>query len=226
MGTTGNIKRFTGSWNRELEKYSLPYFHAKDIRNGRSKLFKHLSESKRERLLSDLSKLIVRYMDRGFSAVVDVDAFSQQTSPRFRSQWGSPYPFAIQLILYCMHLHLNETGKLSQVVNILIEDGHANANAAINHFRESKESESVVLNYGSYSLGGKIGNPILQAADLVAYGSCQIAGGMNSSILDELLNMEKLPIVRIPCNKFIEKIKPVVVEYFNRHKLGLIERLH
>lgn len=123
-------------------------------------------------------------------------------------------------------MHLKETGKLDQVVNILIEDGHANASAAINQIRESKETGSVVLKYGSYGLAGKSGNPILQAADLLAYGSCQIVGGMKTCILDEMLDTKKLPIVRICGNKFVEKIQPYVGEYFSRYKRGLIERIH
>jgi len=68
-------------------------------------------------------------------------------------------------------LELDWCGRLDQPVNVLIENGHANAKQAILLIDQKQKKHSPEgLQINTYGLGGKIGNPILQAADMLAYG--------------------------------------------------------
>jgi hypothetical protein len=70
---------------------------------------------------------------------------------------------------------LTMMGRRNQSVNILIEDGHKNAQQAIGfiEYKKNKLDPACGLTVGTYGLGSKRDNRILQAADLVAFGTCE-----------------------------------------------------
>jgi len=69
-----------------------------------------------------------------------------------------------------LRLHLERNGATHEEINILIEEGHPNSNQAIDQIVSWKRRPGAVLRITSERLGNKIDNPILQAADMVAYG--------------------------------------------------------
>src|SRR6202021_3460659 len=100
---------------------------------------------------------------------IDTEEYERISSQRFRNNWGAPYSFAIQMLMLLVYMHLSERGKEDQVVNFLIEDGHSNIGQAMEIIGKSVHSKNTFIRLGSLEKGGKLNNPILQAADLLAY---------------------------------------------------------
>lgn len=95
------------------------------------------------------------------------------TSNAFRSDWGALYTFAIQILVLLVHLDLEHRERTHEEVNILIEEGHKNLGQVDEIIRKMKGNDKSFLRLKSYGHGSKKGNPILQAADMLAYSAGQ-----------------------------------------------------
>jgi hypothetical protein len=181
-GQTARMKKMSKAWTASLERVGVDYFHAKEHWNRRSKAYHGISVTKRRWLLQQCVKHIHKYSMAGFSVAIDSKEFDRITDQRFKTEWGSSYSFAIQLMFIMIHFYLRKRSALQEPVNILIEDGHKNSKQIIEIIQNGKRKKGGFIKIGAYGLGGKIGNPILQAADLLAYGSCQAlaTGGLET----------------------------------------------
>jgi hypothetical protein len=117
--------------------------------------------TKRRWLIQHCVQHIHKYAFAGFSVAIDTQEFDEITDQRFKSEWGSSYPFAIQLMFIMIHFHLRKRSALHEPVNILIEDGHKNSKQIIEIIRNGKKKKGGFIKIGTYGLGGKTGNPIL-----------------------------------------------------------------
>ena len=174
VGKTALMRKLTVEWKRELATSGVDYFHATEHWNGRSKPYHGIGHDEREELLARLIRHLHSRFLFGVSAIVDEAEYKTATSERLRSQYGSPYGFGFQLVMALVLLELVRLKRQNQPVNILIEDGHVNAGQAIEFIKHKKKLNSPKgLKIGTYGLGGKIDNPVLQAADLLAFGTCE-----------------------------------------------------
>ncbi len=193
LGPTGDMRKLTRKWKTHLKDYGVEYFHAKDYRKRHSGVFKHLSRTKRKELLDKLLKLIERYAEAGITARINTDEYKRLTTPVFRSQWGAPYPFCVQLILLRLALILHEDKrsgrKPDHPVNVLIEDGHTNAQQALDMLNRQHSAIRIV----SRGFGKKKDHPLFQAADLLAYSSSDHSSTPDESYLFERLRSARKP---------------------------------
>lgn len=189
-GQTARMKKLSKAWAASLDQVGVDYFHAKEHWNRRSKPYHRISMTRRRWLVQQCVQHIHKYALAGFSVAINTKEFDQITDQRFKTEWGSSYSFAIQLMFIMIHFHLRKRGALHEPVNILIEDGHKNSNQIIEIIQKGKNKKGGFINIGSYGLAGKIGNPILQAADLLAYGSCQAlaTGGLVTHLSRRVLS--------------------------------------
>ena len=218
IGATSHAKKLADKWKTVLRDFDVPYFHCKELWNKKSETFKGLSNTRRKKLLAALIELIKQYMSWGYSAFIDPDYYVSKTSPRFRSQWGSAYTFAIRLTILFFILQLEREKRTGETVNFLIEDGHVNANQAIDMMREFKAFPDLPIVIGNYGLGGKRNNPILQAADILAYASCQEFCN-RPELMRKLKSRRSPEHFIINCNtEVIELMQKTVGDHFSRLK--------
>jgi len=181
VGKTSPMRKLDAEWKAELAKAGVDYFHAKEHWNLRSKAYHGISTDAREKLLNRLVLHLHHRFLFGASSIIDEAEYRDCTTPRFRSQYGSAYAWGFQSLMLTILVELTRQKRANQPVNILIEDGHKNAQQAIGFIRAKKKRNSAMgIRLGSYGLGGKRDNPILQAADLLAFGVCEFHTKGNS----------------------------------------------
>jgi hypothetical protein len=174
VGNTSLMRKLDVEWKREFKASNVDYFHAQEHWNLKSKAYHGISTAEREALLNRLVLHLQRRFLFGASVILDEAEYRASASDRFRSQRGSPYGWGFQMLMVLIRTELIKQRRANQPVNILIEDGHANAKQVIGFIEQKKRlGDPRGLKIGSYGLGGKKDNPILQAADLLAFGVCE-----------------------------------------------------
>jgi len=172
IGASSLMHKLARDWQTTLNNYDVAYWHTKQFRNTKRKLFRHLSQSQKKELAIRLIAAINKRALMGVTVVLNKQQYLDLTTERFRSQWGSPYTYAVQMALLQISLWLDKKGRQEEPINVLLEEGHRNAEQAIDHIRRLKKPNEVkVLNLRDSGLGDKKGNPVLQAADMLAYSS-------------------------------------------------------
>jgi hypothetical protein len=173
LSTVYRAKKLKQYWLKQLR--NIPFFHSKDFNNYSKGVFAGLDRPQRKALLAQLGTLIQRHLIAGFTTRINVERYNAMTTNDFRSRWGSAYTFSVMSLLMSAHLYFEHHG-LPQRVNVLIENGHKNAAQAlglINSARELGEKFQGKLQILTASLGAKKDHPILQSADMLAYGEWQ-----------------------------------------------------
>lgn len=226
VGATKRIAKLSKKWDADLVDLKVPYFHAQELWNRQAKIYKHLSRSKRKEFLDRVLRHSGKYVDWGFTVYVDPDEYVKETTQRFRSQWGSPYGFLIQMVCLTLYLKLRQLGRQAETVNVLIEDGHRNSGQAIQLIKEMSERETSFIRVGNYGLGKKAGNPILQSADALAYAACEQIRKGQSALMKKLISSGKTEYYLTRCDvDVIAEMKAGVKLHFDNRKLAALERL-
>lgn len=172
LGIIEQAKRLKRKWKSKLSHAGVSYFHSSEYDNFSHGVFKGLSRKERAELLASLSKLIHRHLGIGVTIRVSKSFYDANTTQQFRSQWGTAYGFAVNMLIAVSHLYMQKFG-LEYAINVLIEKGHRNAAQAVEMVLNVKPHESLPLKVLSAGLGSKQEHPILQAADMLAYSEWQ-----------------------------------------------------
>jgi hypothetical protein len=184
---------FNKAWESEvLRPYSIPYFHAKDLRSQNAKLYRHLNLKERRDLLDAACSVIGRHVKAGGIVYMRPADWKQFTTPRQRSRWGSAYGICMELMLAVV---LGEIVGGPERVSVFLEDGHANATDAIRKIHNYKHDTEPIeypeitggpihtsepehpelkmreesMRIGDIALVSKVRSMPTQAADLLAY---------------------------------------------------------
>jgi hypothetical protein len=224
IGQTSRLRKLDREWKKDLERFNVKFFHAKEHWNRKSKAYSGISVQKRKDLLARLVGHIHKYASAGLAVAIDPEEHISLTTPRFRSSWGSPYAFAIQILVILIRLELEKEEKegrcrKDEPVNVLIEDGHRNTRQAFEILSKGIGEDAGFLRMKSVGIGGKKDNPILQAADLIAYGCCQEMSRGVSKTLSKLVGAkpEKFKLLRADAGT-IELIKRDIHADFKRRR--------
>ena len=170
------LRKLNKEWKRELTETGVDYFHAQEHWNLQSKAYHGLGTKGRDKLLDRLVCHLHHRFLFGASTIVEESDYRKNTTDRFRSQYGSPYGWAFQILMVMILLKLIEQKRQYQPVNILVEAGHPNALQAMGFIEKKKRlNRNKGLRVGTYGFGGKKDNPILQAADLLAFGIFRVS---------------------------------------------------
>jgi hypothetical protein len=187
VGITEPAKRLKKQWkSRLLLANDLEFFHSKDFGNYTGGVFTkaELERPARVELLRDLCGLMHCHLIAGISARTNISEYDANTTPAFRSKYGTAYAFLIDMCLIGAY-SLVKDRDLKPHFNILIEKGHRNSEqvAQILERLQAMPAEiAASLSPGDVipdikiltaGLGDKKDNPILQAADMVAYSDWQ-----------------------------------------------------
>jgi hypothetical protein len=209
IGQSSRMRKLERRWLIDLERYGVDYFHARKHWNLSAGCYHHISVRKRKELLAGLSASIGKYCVASLGAEISISEFEASVSPRFKNTFGSAYAYGVNLLLVMTRLLLGRTSDTHQAINILIEDGHRNANQAIEQISIWGQKPGAVLKISSCGLGDKKSHPILQAADLIAYGWWQFKSGTDPRMFSALrVGAPRLPAMFLPWDKSsIEAIK-------------------
>jgi hypothetical protein len=158
-----------------------------------------------------------KYCRVTIAAEVNLNDFEDKATARFKNTFGSAYAFGVHLLLSMTRLYLANTSSTHEDINILIEDGHRNSRQAIEQISDWKKKPGTILKVRSHGLGDKRNYPILQAADLAAYGWWQFRAGGDASIFSAVKRgAPRLKAMMLPwSNRSIEAIN----EGVNTNKL-------
>lgn len=171
LGQTALMKKMDSAWSRELRDDGVDFFHAKDHWNAKYAPYHGLSMTKRKALLAALVEHFRRFAQAGITVSIKPEEYKGITSNAFRSDWGAPYAFAIQILMLMIYLDLHHRERTHEEANILIEEGHKNLGQVAEIIPKMKSNDSSFLRLNSYSHGSKKGSPILQAADMLVYSA-------------------------------------------------------
>ena len=186
LGTTRRLRRFSRRWKTLLRDSDVKFWHSIDYDNFSKGVFADLDGKARQKLLGRLARLIHDHMDVGITAVLDTALFERETDPRFRNEWGTAFCFAVENVAIYAYEWLLDAGRQMEPVNVLIEGGHKNAGQALEHLRKLIGNDKAFLRMKTCGLGGKADNPILQAADMLAYSEWKYLTQSGREIFDAL----------------------------------------
>ncbi len=213
FGSTRDMRALSRDWQNALDRAGVNYFHAKDYDNRGAGVFRHLSMTRRKRLLDQLLQYAKRRMICGISAYVEDKLYEESTSPRFRSQWGAPYSFCVYTVLGKLALYLDELGRSQERINVVLEGGHRNV------FQVLEQLHRPGGNFASIGVAPKEDQPVLQAADLLAYSTSDhlFQSENGKSYLFERVRATNKPVFLVHCiREYIQQFRAEVADYFQR----------
>jgi hypothetical protein len=108
------------------------------------------------------------------------------TSDRFRSNFGSAYTMAIQIMMIEVHRDLWARKRTHESANFLLEEGPHIYQAMDLLENKNKDNPEAFVKINSVGKGSKQGNPILQAADLLAFGWGEYLKKKRSTMLSKI----------------------------------------
>jgi hypothetical protein len=189
VGVVGKVRKMGTAWKTRLFRDNVDYFHAVEYDRS-SGVFGHLDRRARKELLHCLGSHLRKKMLFGITVKIDPHSYKLRTDNKFRSQWATAYPLAMQAIMLITAIAL-EKQKLGNEVNIVLESGHANVNQALDILLRMKQVQDsgkreLPLRILSAEIGCKVDYPILQAADMLAYSEWQSLNQTRGDIYDEL----------------------------------------
>ena len=106
IGQTSRMRGLSRMWKADLRRDSVDFFHAREHWNLQVEPYHGLSTARREELLKRLAACANKHIYAGISLTIDVREYKAMTSERFRSNFGSPYTMAIQLLTILIHNEL------------------------------------------------------------------------------------------------------------------------
>lgn len=169
VGETSEMRLLTQKWECRLAVDGVTHFHSKYFENYDRGPFVGLSAEKRMALLSSLADCVHEHGDFGITVGINCDLYDKMIDNTLRSQWGSAYTFAAQVGLLVVSRAI-ERDAPGDGVNILVEQGHRNCNQLIQELDSLVDKSGTRLNVKTVRKGQKLGNPVLQIADMLAYG--------------------------------------------------------
>jgi hypothetical protein len=190
VGVVSKARKMKTAWRTLLREAGVPYFHSVDYDNFDDGVFKGLTREERHSLLCSLSGHVRKRMLFGITGKLTVSRYDSQTTNEFRSQWGTAYSFAIQMLMLIIHLRLEEH-RLGREANVLVEGGHRHSNQVLQILEKIRKAAKIrpadiPVHILSLGLGSKADHPILQTADMLAYSEWQRLQKGDREIYDSL----------------------------------------
>lgn len=208
--------KFNVAWRRDvLDAFGIPYFHAKDLRSGNAKLYRHLGFDQRQGLLEKACSVIGDHVCSGAIVYMRPHDWKTNTTVQQRRRWGSVYGVCVGILVTDV---LNTVVGGPRRVSVFLEGGHANDAEALLGVREYKyatepmefpeacspilyhdldhpelKARETFMRIGDIALVDKVSSLPVQAADLLAY---LVGSALNpqhpvfEGILDRLLDLK------------------------------------
>jgi hypothetical protein len=171
------------------KRFGIAFFHSKEIRNGHSKSYRHLSQSQREEIVAEITSAICATARWGCRISTSPELYDGMTTPKSRKWMGSAYSSCAITLIHALWQDVLGMGRQSETVNVVLESGHKNCKEVLEMFlsikrgreafREYQNEGNVVfgddcaepnsLSFGTITRGDKSQYSQLWAADLVAY---------------------------------------------------------
>lgn len=222
VGRLGQWASFDDKWPRLLKKYSLTYFHSKEMRHGENE-FSGWTLLRKQSFIADAAKLARKNMSFGFMIQVRLDDYKKYYIGQERLKGvsiDSPYGLCFR---HCVglvtELVIDKFKDKPLDVHFVLESGHKNFGNAEMIFREVKATDCPARGIQriksvlrTISFGDKEEWPGLQIADANAYAAFQIETRdnqlefvplPNEGTLHESGEIQKFPIFRLSLSEFV-----------------------
>jgi hypothetical protein len=216
----GQWASFDDKWRKLLKKYSVSYFHSKELRHSELE-FKGWDKAKKSHFMNEAARLAMKSLAFGFTIPVKIDEYKSHYIGECRLQGvaiDSPYGLCFRFCLGMITgLAIDHFADKSIDVHFILESGHHNLGNAEKIFHEVKSSDwpdpsvqrirSVLR---TISRGDKKECPGLQLADINAYNIFQyetrnIVKNLitlpNLHTMSEAKKNQKVPIFHLPLNQ-------------------------
>jgi len=166
VADTKRWKKFCRQWQSLLKEKDIPYFHMKEFKNWSGYARKQLSREECAIFIPRFVGIVRKYVNFGISVSISEKDYQHYTSPRFRSQYGSPYALCIQALLFSL-VHRYQTEPIAYI----IESGHKNQSHLEKVFHTIVQIPYLKkrCRVARYAFLPKREALPLQAADLLAY---------------------------------------------------------
>jgi len=196
--------KFAARWKKVLDDNELPYIHLTELKSPNA--FPHLSMSERERILNSLLDIIQECATFALSCRISPREYKSIATPKFRSEFGSAYAFAVLGCVQGAGLYLEQQQPDYEALSVFLESGHRNvlqalqsldnykrkfapvdlAALAADHVIKGEEREAPWIRLGTLGLGGKTEMLPLQAADMLAHSVFNPSGAFAHVVLDRV----------------------------------------
>ena len=186
IGSPRQWRKFDEEWNRVLNKYDVPGFHATDF-FSRSNPYRRWKIPEMHGFIRELVNALSRRRLYPIGGAVDVDAFMSYSKGERRyltsanikqsGKWvttgapSKPYHLAFPIFL----LEATQAATDDTVVHFIFDRNHIEAPYALQVFREMKDRKSHKSweKLGRITYSGSMEEPGLQAADLYVHLWCR-----------------------------------------------------
>ncbi|HYV03804.1 MAG TPA: DUF3800 domain-containing protein [Blastocatellia bacterium] len=176
IATDDQHDRLKETWDSILKRSNLPYFHMTKFKTGKATPYCNLSDSERDVLLDQLVRIIsvrARATVSGMVLMSDYDAVLTESE---KLRYGKPYALASQLCWEAISLWAGRNGY-HDPIPFVVEAGAPHAEQVSEAFNRLVCDPTMKqrLKLDSLVCGEKIEFPGLQAADIVANSTYELA---------------------------------------------------
>jgi len=150
LATQENWQAFSTEWRIGiLDRFSISYLHAVELRSRHTSLYRHLDLAARRRLLAGAFDIIVSHIEAGFLASMRPSELDSLTTQVERSRWGGAYRICTEVVISDISGHVGRPDR----VNVYFEDGHVNVGSAMLRIAAIK-SDTEPIEWPTLACGG------------------------------------------------------------------------
>lgn len=169
--------KFNEAWAATIARKNLPYFHMTKFKRGRDPLYSGMTEGEKEILLEQLMGHITVRVALTFSAAVIVSDYNSVLTQDEKDRYGNPYAWAAQMCWTIIRLW-SERYNHSDPIPFVVEAGTTGENHLSTVFSKTVSDPLLKELYrlDTLTVGSKQRFPGLQAADIIANSTYELAG--------------------------------------------------
>jgi len=161
--------KFGREWRDVLQRANATHFHASRWFPG-APPFDVVPQQVRDTAVNELIDIIRERTEVGVVAFLSEEEFREVTSQAWRNRHGNAYVFLVKWCLFQLRIWLDEKGD-PRTVAFFFEAGDRYSKQANVHLNEiaADPEKRAYWRYRAHDFLNKSDNPVLQAADLLAY---------------------------------------------------------
>ena len=173
VGDPDECAHFDTEWNKVLRNFGVPFAHAERL-HRRKGLYKGWTLKQARQLRNDLIYVIQEHKRLSITKTIlrneDYNNNYRLAPAARRERLDTKYALCVRACLHFIARAAHNQAN-NNVANFLLEDGHGHSGDARRVWEETRNEKRLPWHrsVGSLSFGGKAGNPLLQAADLIAH---------------------------------------------------------
>ena len=219
------LDRFNDTWMGILGKNNLPYFHTTKFKVAKDPPYSKMSEGEKDVLLYQLLLNIAISAEIIVNTAVRVADYDVVLTQDEKARYGKPYVLAAQLCWLRLRLWA-ERYQYDDPIPFVVESGTEDGEQLSVVFNKMMADPKMRDLYHLHSLtcGAKVEFPALQAADIVANSTYELAGHYEAGgrIPSKWVGLVSRHLGRFPNHQVTanEKVLRAMMDDLNEHYNG------